>query len=514
MKLLHVLLVFVLSTAAAAQFAPSYLRLNDDPAPPAPEPRMASNVIIDIMPSQDPDIFWLGTGSGVTRVTADPAEPRGFRFESYGAAQGLGKGGISGLLVTNTIIWASFAFDTSVGISGAGGGLSYSRDGGLTWTHVPQPRDRIYNLDPSNGYDRILGYWPTTTNVDNITYDIAMSDRYVWIVSKGGGLRRHAICEEDSCYCDYNDTTGWKVVSPDEFPFHPGERLNHRAFSVLYADSALYVGTAGGINKSTDNGATWRNINALNSDISGNFVTALAYQPSEHAVWAATWRAEGTDEYYAVSRSTDKGATWTAHLDSAQVTRALGRFETVRAHGFGFDGRTVYVCDDLGLWKSPDGGTTWDLFATIEDASTGHRMYENEIYSAFKDLNDRLWIGGVDGLALSRDNGVTWELFQTALPLVHPGRGTDTYAYPNPWSPQRFGPVKLRYSTTGGAVKISIYDFAMSKVVELPALSRPAGEQYEVWDGRKDGVIVANGTYFYKIEKPGGDVWGKLIVLD
>ena len=511
MKHIIILCALLLSSAVFAQFAPLRLSLNDDPSAPVPEERMASNVIIDILPSPNPDILWLGTGGGVTRLTADTTEPLGFRFESYGAAQGLGKGGVSGLLVTSSMIWASFAFDTSVGISGAGGGLAYSRDGGDTWTHVPQPRDRIYDLDPSNGYDRVLRYWPTTTNVDNITYDIAMSDSFVWIVSKGGGLRRHAFADS---YTDYNDTSGWQVVSPDTFPFHPGERLNHRTFSVLYADSALYVGTAGGLNKSTNNGRTWGKIYAFKSGISGNFVTALAYQPSEHAIWAATWRAEGAGESYAVSRSTDQGATWTVHLDSAQVTRALGRFETVRAHGFGFDGQAVYVCDDLGLWKSPDGGATWDLFATIEDAATGHRMYEDEIYSAFKDNRERLWVGGVDGLALSRNNGVTWQLFQTARPLAHPARATDTYAYPNPWSPQRFGPVKLRYSTTGGAVKISIYDFAMSKVAELPTISRPAGEQYEVWNGRKDGVIVANGTYFYKIEKPGGEVWGKLIVLD
>ena len=63
-------------------------------------------------------------------------------------------------------------------------------------------------------------------------------------------------------------------------------------------------------------------------------------------------------------------------------------------------------------------------------------------------------------------------------------------------------------------MKVTIYDFAMSKVADLPAVTRPSGEQYEVWDGRKEGTVVANGTYFYKIEKPGGEVWGKLVVLD
>jgi hypothetical protein len=61
---------------------------------------------------------------------------------------------------------------------------------------------------------------------------------------------------------------------------------------------------------------------------------------------------------------------------------------------------------------------------------------------------------------------------------------------------------------------VTIYDFAMSKVVELPTLSRAGGEQDESWDGRRNGDVVANGTYFYKIERPEGELWGKIVVLD
>lgn len=510
MKTLCVILLALLAATASAQFAPHNFQMSIGRALDLePEPRLTSNVIIDILPTSSPDTLWLGTGDGVTRVLRALSAPQGFRFEAYGEAHGLGKGGTSGFVVTDSILFAAFAFDTTVGVSGAGGGLAYSRDRGQTWTWLPQPRDRLYNVDPNTGFDRVLGYWPTATNVDNISYDIALSDSFVWIASKGGGLRRHAFAAD---YTDYNDTTGWRVVSPDTFAFHPLERLNHRLFSLVYADGALWAGTAAGVNKTTDNGRTWTNHNTTRG-LSGNFVTALGYQPAAGAVWAATWRAEGPTERYAVSRTTDGGASWTVHLDSAQVVRALGRQETVRAHSFAFDGDTVYVCDDLGLWISPDGGATWDLFTSFRDAATGHQFYESEIYSAYDDGGE-LWAGGVDGLARSPDNGGSWTLFQAARPLADGARRVDTYAYPNPWSPQRFGPVKLRYTTTGGAVKIIIYDFALSKVVELPTVTRGPGEQFDVWDGRKDGTIVANGTYFYKIEKPGSDVWGKLIVLD
>ncbi len=501
-----------------AQFAPRQFEMErsrtlDDNAFVS---RLLSNVIIDILPTASPDTIWLGTGTGVTRIALNlvsiPEDPHsGPSFQTYSADQGLGKGGVSGLIVTDSLIFASFAFDTAVGISGAGGGLAYSRDRGRNWTWFPQPRDRIYDLD-DNGKDLVLGYFPTATNVDNITYDIAMSDSFIWIVSKGGGLRRHAFAES---YTDYNDTSGWKMISPDTAVFRPAQNLNHRTFSCIYAEGAVWVGTAGGINKSSDNGRTWQRFSAGEGPnrISGNFVTAMGYQTATHTVWAATWRAEGPTEFYAVSKSTDGGDTWSICLTEDQIEDAIGRRETPRVHSFAFDGTIVYACDDIGLWKSTDGGVRWDLFPQLQDAETGRRFYEDEVYGAAR-AHGKLWVGGLDGLASSNDDGQTWTLYQTAFPLNEGERPVDTYAYPCPWSPNRFGPVKLRYMTTGGSVKVTVFDFAMSEVVSLPSITRASGEQYEAWDGKKDGKVVANGTYFYRIEKAGGEVWGKLIVLD
>jgi hypothetical protein len=538
MKALFALLLF--SSMVFGQFAPSSYQVAVEGRLDAstPEPRLISNVIIDIVPTSEPNLLWLGTGDGVTKVVYTESQPgaAGFSFQTYGTDQGLGKGGTSGLLVTDSIIWASFAFDTSVGISGAGGGLAYSRNSGVDWTLLPQPRDRLYRFNRTSGFDSALGYWPTTTNVDNISYDIAASTHYVWIASKGGGLRRHAYAAD---YTDYNDTTGWRVVSPLVFTdgtssiFHPGDPaqgLIHRPFAVLCRGDTVYVGTAQGIIRSTNDGQTWNNITAQNTNLglSGNFVTALAYQDAMGTIWAATWRAEAQNEFYGVSKSSDGGVTWHSYLDSAQTVQSIGRYETVRAHSLGFSptGDTVYVCDDLGLWKSPNGGRTWDLFRQPRDDSNGQQFYETAIYSTMPDphRSSWLWVGGVDGLALSQNRGADWTIFQAHYSLNGAARPVETYAYPNPWSPQRYGPVKMAYHLqTGGSVQVTIYDFAMSKVVELPTVQRAAdpsprfgvpNQPYETWDGKKDGTIVANGTYFYKIEKPGGEVWGKIIVLD
>lgn len=514
------LIILLALSSAFAQVVPYSPLLSEDRAARAldadPEPRLGSNVIIDILPDLSAPLIWLGTGNGVTRLEYnfdETEESRRYQFLNYSDEQGLGKGGVSGLLVTDSIVWASFAFDTSVGISGAGGGLAYTRNDGDTWTWLPQPRDPILGLDRESGKDTVLGYWPTATNVDNITYAFAQTPNYVWTVSKGGGLRKHAYSAD---YTAFQDTAGWKVVSPDGTPFNTGAELADRSFSITYDGANLWVGTAAGIFKTPDEGETWQQYTHINAGISGNFVTALDYQPATNTVWAASWRAESTNEFYAVSKTSNGGATWEVTLTTDQIEQAIGRSETPRVHAFAFDGTDAFACDDIGLWKSANGGVSWQLFPMIADsARPAHRLEEPEVYSAYaENPGSRLWVGGLDGAALSASNGALWHILQTAEPLDSPLRGADTYAYPNPYSPTRFAVVRIRVESSGGQATLKVYDFAMSEVVSLPAQTLNPGEDYLTWDGKKNGVEVANGTYFYKVDKPGGEVWGKLIILD
>jgi hypothetical protein len=497
-------ILFLLGGRAFAQFAPDFYQLRGPLDSEPPLGRLTSNVIIDLRADSSDETVWAGTGQGISYYV-----PTGDHWNSYGESQGLGKGGASALVWTDSIIWSAFAFDTTVGVSGAGGGVAYSRDGGDNWTWVPQPRDSHVTVN-EQGYSDELGYWPTTTNVDNITYDIALSDSFVWTTSKGGGLRRHRWA------ADYTDFYHWEVVTPDTQKFHPAANLNHIAFAVVFAEGTLWVGTAGGINKSTDEGRTWTNYDHLSSGISGNFITALAWQEWNHTLWAATWRAEGATESYGVTKTTDGGATWVVVLDETKAQAVTGMLTTVRAHNFAFDDSIVYVCDDAGLWKSQDGGETWGLFPPMSDVdpTSGRKFFGPTVYSAL--AYEDLWVGGTEGVAVSTDMGNTWHLYQAALPLTDAARPKDTYAYPNPYSPTRFAVVRFRYrNPSAGAVTLTIFDFSMTKVTEpVSGVMRQSGELYEVWDGRKNGEVVANGTYFYRIKKPGGEVWGKVVILD
>ncbi len=469
------LMVLLWPGAVSAQMVPKVATLFGK----EPIPGLASNSVSDIVIYNG--TIWLGTGKGLSK-----SEDGGLTWASYGEEQGLGKGGVSALAVRDDIVWVATSFDTLTADAGklpAGGGLSYSVDGGLTWHWVPQPGP---------------------TNVQNVTFDIALLDDMVWITSWGGGLRKSE---------DLGRT--WEVVTPDTFFFDPLGNLNHRAFSAMVVDTVLWVGTAAGINKSMDRGKTWVNFNHQNQPqpISGNFVVALAHQQAggRDVIWAATVNAEDPDEFRAVSKSIDGGLSWTTMLDG------------VFAHNFAFDDSVVYVAADKGLFKSIDGGRSWAVFPQVRDRESGEAFFDEELFTAAVAPGHVVWAGGPDGVAVTADEGLSWRIMRASQPTGVDG-APRTYAYPNPFSPFRHlqfggdGHVRFQYRTEGSTrVTVRVYDFAMklvATVVENKAVV--AGEHSEVWNGRNEkGDIVANGVYFYRIDVQGeGSFWGKVIVLD
>lgn len=456
---------------------------------PEPIEKLAGNAITDLVVQEvDGDTFiWAGTGQGLSRLNVNTD-----KWQTFNQRHGLGKGGVSAVAIKDSLIWVATGFDTlyNKDYLPVGGGLSYSIDNGFTWTHIAQP-----------------GPVPE----QNITYDIAILDSFVWITSFGGGLQKSN---------DFGKT--WQVVPPDSFFFNPDKNLNHRTFSVISADGELWVGTALGVNRSVDGGLSWSNFNHQNQEkpISGNFIVALGYQKyaDKKVIWAASWpttsESGDTTEFHAVSRSEDGGLTWTTYLRGEMV------------HNFAFDDSAIYAVSDNGLFKSIDDGKTWEAFPPIveyiEDEYYEH-IYTNEFYSAAVSKEHVLWAGSADGLAKTMDNGRTWKIYRTFVQTAQSGEPR-TYAYPNPFSPLRHnklndvGHVRIQYNTTQNThVTIKIYDFAMDLVTTLiQGEPRGIGDYNDAWDGKNDkGDMVANGVYFYSVELEGdGTHWGKIMILN
>lgn len=476
-----------------------------------------SNSVTDIVISGS--TVWLGTGKGLSRST-----DRGLTWLNYYNTPEFGLEDISAIAIHNNEVWAATAHDTTADGNSlpVGSGLRYSSDWGNTWTVIPQPRDS-QNIDTLvYGNNKLLALG-VKTNVNNITYNIAATDSAVWIVSYAGMTRKST---------DKGKTWQVVIIPPDNldsisptdslsFDVSPVAgslglvgSLNHRAFSV-YAEnwSHIWIGTAGGINRSTDGGQSWVKFTNTNeaSPISGNFVVALNKQTfAGHAImWAATVNAEGAGEKRGVSFSADSGRTW--------KTALLGEF----CHNIGFKDSIIYAVTDDGIFRSSDIGTSWSQPGTIYDESTKQRIASPQFY-AVDTLGENVWFGGADGVARTEDDnthifGSTWSILHAAEPLSVSGRST--YSYPNPFSPASDVFVRLHYSVDkpSANVTIRIFDFGMNLVRTVISDANRTGssEHDETWDGKNDkGRQASNGPYFYEVvvgtEKP---VWGKILVL-
>jgi len=160
----------------------------------------------------------------------------------------------------------------------------------------------------------------------------------------------------------------------------------------------IYTGTAAGVFKSSDAGASW---SRLSNGISLIDVRALAIDPKAPAtVYAAT--AAG------VSKSVDNGANWlgaNAGLVSLDV-RALLIDPTTAPN-------TLYAATSAGIFQSSDGGANWVAVNTglaSTDVLSLAYAATTPATTIFAGTN-----GG--GLFISTDSGATWTADNAGGPL-------------------------------------------------------------------------------------------------
>lgn len=482
-------------------------------AVPSPLPNSNSVSVIAV----SGDTVWAGTGNGLSFTVGG-----GSSWNHFAGTATFDGRPLAAIAIRAAALWTSIAFTEGEGSNAVtvGGGLHFSTDRGLTWTYVPQPVD-VGTVDTLEyGINRIPAL-AITVPQQNVTYDIALSETAVWIASFAGMLRKST---------DLGQTWDRVILPPDgldsitptdtlDFDLSPSGgslglqgNLNHRVFSVMVAsDSSIWVGTANGINTSTDGGISWVKFNHQNqaSAISGNFVVAISEQqlPTKRLIWAATVNAVDEDEVQGVSFTDNAGVSWRTTL--------LGE----RAHNIAFKDSITYVATNRGLFRSADFGSTWVLSGTITDPTSGQRFAAPQIYSVGV-IGDTVWAGGPEGIAYTIDSpgqpfGQSWKIFRTYEPV---GTSRTTYSFPSPFSPGD-EVVRLHYGMAGleGSVTIKIFDFAMLPVKTLiqNAQRSPSVEHDEIWDGRDDyGRTVPNGVYFYRVEIGGADpIWGKIYVI-
>lgn len=473
-----------------------------------------SNSITDIITIGD--TIWLGTSRGVSLSTDN-----GLNWTNFYGQSDFGTDNVSAIAYNNGVFWCATARSTEVTGGSTlpeGTGLKYTTNLGATWTSLPQPLDHPDSTTEQYGINTLQAL-PVTVAIQNLAYDIAFTPGTIWIATFAGGLRKSTdngqtwkrviIPPDNLNSISPNDTLSF-CLSPVAGNFCGEGNLNHRVFSVIASNNnTLYVGTANGINKSTDGGISWTKFNAQNQSepISGNFITALGYNNSSNTVWASTWKAEDQNEFYGVSSSSNGGQSWQTFLTDE------------RPHNFGFKNFDVMVATDNGVFRSSDNGLTWLLPNSIVDQESDAALRTKIFYDA-DSYSNNVWLGSGDGLVkLVETPGKMWEgnwkIFFASKPLA---ANDETYCYPNPFNPRQ-EELKIKYSTGGQQkdVTIQIFDFGFNyirTVIQNAPRERDLEGPPDFWDGRDDnGNYVPNGVYFYRVKTGDDAVFGKILVM-
>lgn len=479
-----------------------------------------SNFITDIFINGD--TVWFATGSGIMRTINHFAS-----FQHYYGLEPFGKDDVSGFCVRNSIVAVATATTKQVNDENIpmGTGIKISTDYGLSWSTFNQPIDALGDSLIQYGNNTLYAL-PVVVAEQNLSYDIAITktetdtNNYtIWITSFAGGLRKTT---------NYGNTWQRVVLPPDNldsiyiggtgynFSLDVRQNLNHRVFTIeALNDSTLFVGTANGINKSTDWGKSWRKYNYLNSGsgtnrVSGNFVVNMHIQrfSNNNIVWAATRRAENPNEVNALSYSSNGGFNWSYTLKD-YVPNGIASMNDI-----------VYGLTNDGLWRALYGPFDWIKAPTICDENTNDILRTTNFYCG-NHIADTLYIGSDDGLLRTIETGSPWagkwKIFR-AIKEIDLSSDIKSYAAPNPFSPAT-EIVRIFFKTGKNVSKVTIkiFDTGMNPVrtVIQNATRTSPEELFTIWDGKNNqGFVVANGVYFYRIEidddKP---IWGKILVL-
>jgi photosystem II stability/assembly factor-like uncharacterized protein len=401
-------------------------------------------------------------------------------------------------------------------------GFLISEDGGESFSYrFPQldlPGDETVEYG-GNTLGALAVIVPQQSPPFDIDYDPIGGN--LWVAGWASGVRRSS---------DLGRTWERVVLPPDNLDFiHPDSTysfrlepqrggsgsLNHMGFAVLVdSDGTIWAGTAGGLNRSLDGGSSWTKFKADGSSrsLTGSWVISIEEQilPSAHVIWMATWNStDVSGGRFGVTFTDDGGATFQQALQG------------YRAFDFAFDGETVYVASESGLFVSRNGGRIWTSISQFQDRASPERIVRpGASILSVEVTRSGLWVGTQDGLLHSTDNGETWTIFRVEVPL-HPETPTpdvpdvDVFAYPNPFSPAADRFIRIRYELeSAGNVEIRVFDFGMNLVRTLSA-QQSAGIAELMWDGRdRNGARVANGTYFYDVRAGNQTFRSKILVLE
>jgi photosystem II stability/assembly factor-like uncharacterized protein len=325
-----------------------------------------------------PDTFYFGSVGGGVWKTINAGRTWTPIFDSASSAS------IGAIAVApsdpNTIYVGTGEADMRDSIQ-FGDGMYRSNDGGKTWKHVGLENTRQIGriiVDPKNSnlvYVAALGnaYGPN-------------ADRGVYRTHDGGVTWEKVLFKNnDVGAIDLNfDPTNsqiiyaalWNVRRPPWFIYAPAN------------------GPGGGIFKSTNGGATWKQIDE-GIPVEGRGRIGISVSPTNHnRIYAAVDAKDG-----GIFRSDNAGLTWTRLSNDKRLWDRGWYFEKITADPK--DADTVYVMN-TSMYKSTDGGKTWTAIKGAPGGDDYHQLWINP--------NDtkRMIMASDQGSIVSVDGAQSW----------------------------------------------------------------------------------------------------------
>ena len=192
-------------------------------------------------------------------------------------------------------------------------------------------------------------------------------------------------------------------------------------FKVLVGSGGdQYAKEGVGLTGSEDNGESWRNSD--DGFVRDVHVSKLIIDPNNNNVFYAT--TQGETEYTdkvgdgaGVFKSTDRGNNWT------QINNGLNSLETNVLAVDPNDSDVLYLgTDDDGIYKSINGGENWEKLIPSASFGVGDIVVDpqnsNNVYMGTVDyfrLSESRGVLGDFGVYKSTDGGTTWEEFNSGL---------------------------------------------------------------------------------------------------
>ena len=437
--------------------------------------------------------------------------------------------------VEEDVMWVGLGYssqEASGSSEPSAGGFLVSTDGGQSFEYRFPQLDGAENDSETYGVSTLQALpviVPQQSPPFDIDYDPVTGD--IWMAGWASGIRMST-----------DDGLTWnRVVLPtDELDYiHPDSSynfeieprrglngwFNYLGFGVLVDETGtVWAGTVAGVNRSTPADVTpsgeraWRrfSFDGTSQTLTGDWVISIEEQqlPGQNTIWMATWDGSdgsGPRQRFGVTVTRDGGETFEQVLVDERI------------FDFAFQGERVYAAGESGLFISEDAGRSWRTVRDFFDATQPDRFIPEdvEVNAVATTSNGDLWVGTTDGLLKSTDGGESWRLFRVEVPLnpTMPSEtipATETFAYPNPFSPfvNRF--TRIRYELTESRdISIRIFDFGMNLVRELQETALSSGIRETIWDGTdRDGLRVANGAYFYIVDAGSESFRGKILVVE